>query len=88
MSFWSAIVWIITVCAIMLVMLTKYGVSAVGKGKGQPEDLRHEAQIAALQAELAQTKDRIAVLERIATENDRGLLLDREIDKLRSLPTA
>ena len=37
-------------------------------------------------AELGQFRDRVAVLERIATENDRSLLLDREIEKLRRQP--
>ena len=88
MGFWSAMVWIIAISAITLVMLAKYGAGALGRGKGHAlaDQQQSQAQIAALRAELDQFKDRIAVLERIATENDRGLMLDREIAQLRSLP--
>jgi hypothetical protein len=37
-----------------------------------------------LREELRALKERVAVLERIATENDRGLTLDREIEALRN----
>ena len=37
----------------------------------------------ALQAEIRALKDRIQVLERIATDNNRAVTLDQEIEKLR-----
>jgi hypothetical protein len=42
----------------------------------------------ALQAEIRALKDRIQVLERIATDNNRAVTLDQEIERLRdrSLP--
>ena len=87
MGFWSAMVIITTVCAVMIVMLAKYGVIRGPKPKGGLIGHGHdEPEAHALRAELGQFRDRIAVLERIATENDRGLLLDREIEKLRSQP--
>jgi hypothetical protein len=88
MSFWTAMVIIVTVSAIASVMRAKHGVIRTGRGKeeayiGHRQD---DAEVVALRAELGQLKDRIAVLERIATENDRGVMLDREIEKLRSQP--
>ena len=86
MGFWSAMVIITTVAATMIVTLAKYGVIRPGHGKGGTLTSDERAEVAALRAELGLFKDRLAVLERIATENDRGVMLDREIEKLRSLP--
>jgi len=79
-------VMITTVAAIMIVTLAKYGVIRPGHGKSEALNGREHTEVAALRAELALFKDRLSVLERIATENDRGVMLDREIEKLRSLP--
>jgi hypothetical protein len=81
-------VLIVAIGAIASVMRAKHGVIRTGRGKeevyiGQRQD---NGEVVALRAELGQLKDRIAVLERIATENDRGVMLDREIEKLRSQP--
>jgi hypothetical protein len=87
MGFWSAMVMITIVCAITVVMLAKYGVIRGGRPKGGVVGHGHdEPEAHALRAELGQFRDRVAVLERIATENDRSLLLDREIEKLRRQP--
>jgi hypothetical protein len=88
MGFWTAMVIIVTVSAIASVMRAKHGVIRTGRGKEEAFiGYRHdETEIVALRGELGQLKDRIAVLERIATENDRGVMLDREIEKLRSQP--
>jgi len=85
MGFWSAMVVITMVVAITIVMLARYGVIRSGR-KGGPLIDQDNAEVIALRAELGLFKDRLAVLERIATENDRGVMLDREIEKLRSLP--
>lgn len=42
-----------------------------------------EAETKALQAEIRTLKDRIQVLERIATDNNRAVTLDQEIESLR-----
>jgi len=42
-----------------------------------------EAETKALQAEIRALKDRIQVLERIATDNNRAVTLDQEIESLR-----
>ena len=86
MGFWSAMVMITSIAAMMIVTLAKWGVIRPGHGKGAALNGREQAEVAALRAELGLFKDRIAVLERIATENDRSVMLDREIEKLRSLP--
>lgn len=88
MSFWTAMVIIVAISAIASVMRAKHGVIRTGRGKEEAFiGHRHDdGEVAALRAELGQLKDRIAVLERIATENDRGVMLDREIEKLRSQP--
>ncbi len=88
MSFWTAMVIIVAISAIASVMRAKHGVIRTGRGKEEAFiGHRHDdGEVAALRAEVGQLKDRIAVLERIATENDRGVMLDREIEKLRSQP--
>jgi hypothetical protein len=88
MSFWTAMVVIVAISAIASVMRAKHGVIRTGRGKEEAFiGHRHDdGEVVALRAELGQLKDRIAVLERIATENDRGVMLDREIEKLRSQP--
>lgn len=89
MSFWTAMVVIVALGAIVKVMQARHGVARSGCGKEEAFiGHRHsDAEVAGLRSELALVKDRIAVLERIATENDRGVMLDREIEKLRSQPT-
>lgn len=88
MSFWTAMVIIVAIGAIVKVMQARHGVIRTGRGKEEiyVGNQRDDAELARLRSELGQVKDRIAVLERIATENDRGTMLDREIDKLRSQP--
>ncbi|UKK83498.1 hypothetical protein L7H23_13115 [Sphingopyxis sp. BSN-002] len=43
----------------------------------------NDAETKALQAEIRALKDRIQVLERIATDNNRAVTLDQEIESLR-----
>jgi len=55
-----------------------------GNGIGQVRDSAAEAENQRLREELRAMKDRLAVLERLATDNnDSGARLDREIEKLR-----
>jgi hypothetical protein len=80
----TMIVLIVAISAIASVYRAKYGIVSGKKGEkyvGRPatDDAENER----LRTELRALKDRIAVLERIATENDRGLTLDREIEALR-----
>lgn len=77
----TMVVLIVAISAITRIYLAKHGVVRRGKG----EDLvRHDnGENERLRGELRALKERVAVLERIATENDRGLSLDREIEALR-----
>lgn len=77
----TMIVLIVAISAIASVYRAKYGVIRRGKGEDfvRPDDGESER----LRAELRALKERVAVLERIATDNDRGLSLDREIEALR-----
>jgi hypothetical protein len=78
----TMIVLIVAISAIASVCRAKYGVIRRGKGEDfvRPDDGENER----LRAELRALKERVAVLERIATDNDRGLSLDREIEALRN----
>lgn len=79
----TMIVLIVAISAITRVYCAKYGVIRRGKGEDyvRPAD---DAENERLRQELRALKERVAVLERIATENDRGLSLDREIEALRN----
>nr|WP_156397178.1 MULTISPECIES: hypothetical protein [unclassified Sphingomonas] len=81
MGVFTMIVLIVAISAIASVYRAKYGVVRRGKGEDfvRPDDGENER----LRAELRALKERVAVLERIATDNDRGLSLDREIEALR-----
>lgn len=86
MNPFEMVVAIVAITAIASVVRAKYGVVRTGRGK---EEMyigpRHDdADTRAMRDELRALKERVAVLERIATENDRGMNLDREIEKLRS----
>lgn len=79
----SMVVAIVLIVAVTGVLRARYGVirrgreEYVGRQEPDPETERMREELRAL-------KERVAVLERIATENDRGLSLDREIEALRS----
>ncbi|RYD98383.1 MAG: hypothetical protein EOP61_15645 [Sphingomonadales bacterium] len=82
MGVFTMVVLIVAISAITRIYLAKHGVVRRGKGEDfvRPVD---DAENQRLREELRALKERVAVLERIATENDRGLMLDREIEALR-----
>lgn len=77
----TMIVLIVAISAITRIYLAKHGVVRRGRGEElvRPDNGENER----LRDELRSLKERVAVLERIATENDRGMTLDREIEALR-----
>jgi len=81
MNPFEMVVLIVAITAIASVVRAKYGVVRRGKGEDfvRPDNGENER----LRQELRALKERVAVLERIATDNDRGLTLDREIEVLR-----
>jgi hypothetical protein len=76
------VVAIVAITAIASVLRAKYGVVRRGKGEElvRPVDDQENDR---LRAELRGLKERIAVLERIATDGNSGAQLDREIEALR-----
>jgi hypothetical protein len=82
MNPFEMVVLIVAIVSIAGIMRAKYGVVRRHKGEDhvRPGD---DAENQRLREELRALKERVAVLERIATENDRGLALDREIEALR-----
>jgi len=81
MNPFEMVVLIVAITAIASVVRAKYGVVRRGRGDDfvRPDNGENER----LREELRALKERVAVLERIATDNDRGLTLDREIEALR-----
>jgi len=81
MNPFEMVVLIVAITAIASVVRAKYGVVRRGRGEDfvRPDNGENER----LREELRALKERVAVLERIATDNDRGLTLDREIEALR-----
>ena len=82
MNPFEMVVLIVAITAIASIFRAKYGVVRNRKGDDhfRPAD---DAENQRLRDDLRALKERVAVLERIATENDRGLTLDREIEALR-----
>lgn len=72
-----AIVFIVTIGR---VLKARYGIRTDNKGNELPIA---DPDAARMRDEIKVLKDRIQVLERIATENNRAIDLDREIEKLR-----
>ena len=87
MNPFEMVVFIVAIAAIASVMRAKYGIVRRGRGKNREEIFvgtpHSDAESERLRGEVRTLKDRIAVLERIATENNRAVELDREIEKLR-----
>ncbi len=84
MVFWEAVVFIVAIATIASVVKAhyraKHGIIADEDGN---ERAAFDPEAARLKGEVAQLKERIAVLERLATDDNGARALDREIDKLR-----
>lgn len=83
MNPFEMVVLIVGITAVASVLRAKYGVVRRGKGEeyvGRPADDKENQR---LREELRSLKERIAVLERIATDGNSGARLDREIEALR-----
>jgi len=82
MNPFEMVVLIVAISAVASIFRAKYGFP--GRRKRHDRDFpEHDAENDRLRDELRLLKERVAVLERIATDNDRGLQLDREIEALR-----
>ena len=75
---------IVLIVTIGGIIKAKHGIRRDNKGNEYfVGNAGNDAETKALQAEIRTLKDRIQVLERIATENNRAVQLDEEIEKLR-----
>lgn len=81
MNPFEMVVLIVGITAVASVLRSRYGVT---KDKIGNESLhRPDPDAARLKDEVVQLKQRIAVLERLATDDNSARTLDREIEKLR-----
>lgn len=89
MGFFEAVVALVSICAVFAVPL--YGIHVWGKrntaGKGSSAEVaRLEAIVGEMHGDMQKLKDRVHVLERIATSDDKRLA--EEIDRLGRSPRA
>jgi hypothetical protein len=85
MNTFEMVVLIVAITAIASMYRAKHGIVRHGRGRHATEEFVGKPDPDAVQAreEIKALKERIAVLERIATENNSASALDREIEKLR-----
>ncbi len=75
------VVAIVAIAAIASIVKARYGIRK--DANGNEVMVSDSAETKALQAEIRALKERIQVLERIATDNNRAISLDAEIERLR-----
>lgn len=88
MNPFEMVIGIVLIVTIGSVIRARYGVRRDRKSKEFFTAPADNAETKALRADIRALKDRIQVLERIATDHNRAASLDEEIEKLRdrSLP--
>ena len=84
MNPFEMVIGIVLIVTIGSVIRAKHGIRRDNKGNEFfADNAADNAETKALQTEIRALKDRIQVLERIATDNNRAVTLDQEIEKLR-----
>ena len=85
MNPFEMVVIIVAISAIVSMYRAKHGIVRQGRGRNAMEELvgKPNADTERMRAEITTLKERIAVLERLATDTNSAALLDREIEKLR-----
>ena len=81
MNPFEMVVLIVAISAIASIFRAKYGIRRDKKGNEYPIA---DPDAGRLRDEVRTLKERVAVLERIATDGNRGASLDREIEALRN----
>ena len=82
MNPFEMVIGIVLIVTIGSIVRAKYGVRRDHKG-GEYFVAQDNGETKALQTEIRALKERIQVLERIATDHNRAASLDEEIEKLR-----
>lgn len=75
------VVGIVLIATIGSIIKARYGITK--DAKGNEVRIADTGETKALQAEIRALKERIQVLERIATDTNRAVTLDQEIERLR-----
>jgi cell division protein FtsB len=87
MSFWTALVVIVAAVMFASTLIARYRASSGDIHRGKFDSARIEAEAAKreedLKREIEDLRERIAVLERIATEDRHGKAIAAEIESLR-----
>lgn len=83
MNPFEMVVMIVAIVGISSVLKARYGVVNRGKGEELIRPAADDKENQRLRDELRSLKERVAVLERIATDGNSGAQLDREIEALR-----
>ena len=81
MNVFEMVVAIVAIGAIASVLRARYGVVRTGKGERLVGNNQHRLEAEQLREEVRGLKERVAVLERLATEDNSAL--EREFEKLR-----
>ena len=85
MNPFEMVVMIVAIGAVASVFRAKYGIAPRSRRNrdGQEAAPANDAETIRLREEVKELKERLHVLERIATDNNRAVDLDREIERLR-----
>ncbi|WP_219893345.1 hypothetical protein [Aquisediminimonas profunda] len=87
MNVFEMVVLIVAISAIASILRAKYGVTRKRGAQHLADALdanrMQDADSARMREEIKTLKERIAVLERLATDTNSAVALDREIEKLR-----
>ena len=86
MNPFEMVIGIVLIVTIGSVIRARYGVRRDNKGNEFFHAPVDTGETKALLAEIRTLKDRIQVLERIATDGNRAATLDQEIERLRDRP--
>ena len=81
MNLWEMVVIVVAIGGVVSIMRARYGVHEDKDGNAVV--VRADPDAERLKTEVVQLKERIAVLERLATDEHGARILDREIEKLR-----